>query len=300
MSIVMSADENYGIFLATAIASILVNAEDNDEFTFYILDCGLYDDAKSSITDLKKIKNFSVQYIKVSNKKLEQFYIPKKSRLTQAAYARIFIPELLPNLDRVLYLDVDMVILASLYELYNFDLEGYSVGVLNDGDPNIDTNRRLNLPDDSPSFCSAVLLIDIKTWRDMNITEELLNTADKMKERILFADQCVLQYHFKDNFKRIPACWGMRAENVKKRSRPNIIHYIGELKFGYPSRKHLYKYVKMTQYKKFPHQRMAWKVRNGLSCCREFLSWPWREQRAYVKKKIKKFKKIYLYWYSAL
>src|SRR5437879_3158835 len=55
-----------------------------------------------------------------------------KDLATPSHWYRIFLPELLPELDRVLYLDADVIVVDSLIPLWNVDLsEDYLAAVTN-------------------------------------------------------------------------------------------------------------------------------------------------------------------------
>ena len=49
-----------------------------------------------------------------------------------ATYRRAFLPGLLPDLDRVIYLDADLIVRSSLAELWSTDLAGAALGAVED------------------------------------------------------------------------------------------------------------------------------------------------------------------------
>lgn len=59
--------------------------------------------------------------------------LPRNDTWTVEIYYRLALPEVLPEkIDRVLYLDVDIIVTDSLQELYDMDLQGKSIGACKD------------------------------------------------------------------------------------------------------------------------------------------------------------------------
>ena len=63
INICFTCDDNYGEYAAVTIASILSNADHNDQLTFYIISHNLSKDKQEKIDHLKNIKDFKIQYI---------------------------------------------------------------------------------------------------------------------------------------------------------------------------------------------------------------------------------------------
>ena len=58
--------------------------------------------------------------------------LPCHMHFSEEMYYRLFLPWLLPDCERVLYLDCDILVRGSLSELYDFDLEDNYVGAAHD------------------------------------------------------------------------------------------------------------------------------------------------------------------------
>ena len=71
-NICYSLDSNYAEQLAVSLASILKNADVEDNINIYILDGGLSEEDKKNIELLKNIKDFSLNYIQVSNDDIKE------------------------------------------------------------------------------------------------------------------------------------------------------------------------------------------------------------------------------------
>lgn len=196
--IFFASDNNYAQHLVVAIASILENSAQEDFFNFYILDSNISEENKNIIKNLSSIKDFYIEFIEV-NEDLFKNCPQICERFPRSVYFRYLIPLIKPNLEKVLYLDSDIVILDSLKELWNIDLEDYycvAVEDLNKNSSKIDAKRL----DVESYFNSGVLLINNKKWVEESITDTLFQNTEKLNEEnnLIWPDQDVLNYTFKN------------------------------------------------------------------------------------------------------
>ncbi len=225
--IILSSDDNYSPFIATTIVSICTNT--NSYINFYILDGGISDKNKEQLYKIQeKIKNFSIEFIKVDTNKYFKDFITT-SYITVATYYRFLLAELFPNIPKALYLDVDIILKGDITELFNINLDSHIIGAAIDrGDPNyinkLKNNIGLNLS--SPYFNAGVLLINIDLWNKNNITKKLFETERRYRGKLECNDQDVLNIIFENNYKILDDKYNSMEDN------DNVIlrHYYGLLK----------------------------------------------------------------------
>lgn len=177
-NICFSSDDNYVEQVGVAIASILKNSGKEENFKFYILDGGISELSKDNLKKLKQIKDFEISYLSVNLKDfkncplLKDFSDEHKNyHVTLPTYFRFKLPSLLPDVDKILYLDGDLVVIGSLGELYNTELsDAYVAMALDSGNEN--EAERLGLT----TYCNAgVMLINLKSWRDNQVEAKLFD-----------------------------------------------------------------------------------------------------------------------------
>ena len=203
--IFLSSDNNYAPFVATTIASICDNTKSFCDF--YILDSGISEENKDKICELKQqFDNFSIEFLNVNSE--EEFrnlnYYNAEDYITLSTYNRFLIPKLKPDLKKILYLDVDIVVFGDIAELYNQDLEDYALGAVWDESRkyyNLDTKELMELSDDYKYFNAGVLLIDIQKWNKDNIVAKLFKISDSYGENVLHADETLLNKYFDGQYK---------------------------------------------------------------------------------------------------
>lgn len=116
--------------LATSICSILKNSKECEHFNFYILHSDITDENKRKINKLKQIKDFYIEYIRMNN---DDFRNISKGVSIVSNY-RVKIASIKPHLNKILFLDADIIVLDSLEELYNTDLQAnYIAAVVDPG-----------------------------------------------------------------------------------------------------------------------------------------------------------------------
>lgn len=211
MNITFSTDDNFSKQLMVTIASILKNSNLDDEFNFYILDGGISVDNKNRIEKLKKIKNFKIEYLKINEDEFKNF--PIYGHFKIPTYYRIKLPFLL-NLDKILYLDCDIIVKKSLKALYNQELgDCYAICVedfLSDFDFMKKHKKSLSL---EKYFNAGVLLLNLKKMRRENIEEKCFDFVKNNSSSIKYVDQCILNKIFNLKVKFVENIWNFQYNN---------------------------------------------------------------------------------------
>lgn len=206
--IFLASDDNYAPFVGTTIASICENTKSFCDF--YILDSGISDENKAVLADLQKhYTNFSIEFVNVNPQKYFAEFIAS-GYLSVATYNRFLIADLYPNLNRVLYLDVDIIVSKDIKELFEKDIEDFCLGAIPDqGDPNYVQKLKQNLDMNQASsyFNAGILLLDLQKWRAQNIREKLFAIERQYRGKLLCNDQDILNKCFENNYKQLGMCY---------------------------------------------------------------------------------------------
>lgn len=200
--------------------------------------------------------------------------------ITKEAYFRLFVMDVLPQtLEKVLYLDVDMVICGSIRELWDMDISDVAVGAVPDCfHQDIHETNRIGYEVGLGIFNSGVLLINLNYWREHDVMKEFVAYAKEAKDHLKYHDQDVLNYVFRHSKKELPIRFNLQTihmyydrfrylhfrliEEVKEAFRhPVIIHYTGPEKPWYinayhPLKSYYEKYRQLTPWKKDTLKRM--------------------------------------------
>lgn len=197
--------------------------------------------------DLEILRGITYHFLSFEDSLLDRAPISK--RYPKSIYHRIFAPKILPNnLDRVLYLDPDIIINGNLEELYNMDFEGnYFVGATNVGRLLTKFNEVKNkAPKGAPYLNTGVLLMNLTLLRNKLNVDAVCSYINKNKHRFTLPDQDIISGMFGDKIKTIDhlvyniSDRAIRRYNYKNFQKPitlnwvkknvKIIHYYGRNK----------------------------------------------------------------------
>ena len=267
INVCISCDENYAKYASVVIASILSNACGDDILHFYILDGNISDESRSKILTLTKIKNCKIDFSKVDETKLEIYkQINTHEYITLPAYYRLILSELLPDVDKIIYLDCDIVVNTSLKDLFEADLgENIIAGVL---DARVKHKKKWK---NSKYINSGMIVFDLDKIRKENIEQKFFEYTKQNIDKIETGDQDVINFTLKDRIKILPDEWNVQVSGFASRTsftnHPKIIHYIGCDKpwvFGSCTFfKDLYfKYLQMTSWALTEEEQKHWYDKN--------------------------------------
>ena len=237
-NICYSLDSEYTEQLAASIVSILKNSDEKENINFYILDGGLSKKDKTAIETLKKFKKFNIKYIQVNKKDFTSCPLLKEKgeehkdyHVTLPTYFRFKIPEFFPDIDKILYLDCDVIVRSSLKSLFETNIDNMAAAMVPDAESDKEA-LRLGL---KTYFNAGVILININYWRENNIEEKLFSYAVNNKDKILWQDQDILNAVLQDDIVSLDKIWNFQYFLYEKinpafLSKCNILHLAGRFK----------------------------------------------------------------------
>lgn len=173
---------------------------------------------------------------------------PFSDRYGYSAWYRILLPTLLPAVERVLYLDSDLLILDDLQPLYETDLDdAYLAAVTQPTLAEVLPRLRdtLGLPDADSYFNSGVMTLDLARLRDSGCVEQVLAFIREGRGPMPWADQDPLNAVLHTHRVHLGPRWNLmtpvfelpasmlpwsEAEIVAAVRDPAVIHFIGEHK----------------------------------------------------------------------
>ncbi len=115
--------------------------------------------------------------------------------LPRSAWSRIFAPQLMPEIDRAIYLDIDIVVCDDLTSLYETDMKGAAIGGVLErrSAPDSHFNKRLEMPLECEGyFNSGILLLDFAQFRRDHLSEAVMEFAHAHPDVLEAPDQDAL------------------------------------------------------------------------------------------------------------
>lgn len=197
MNICFATDDNYVRPTAVAMMTVMLTNK-NEEICFYILAQSLLEKNKEILknTVLKYSPKSKIEFCFLTDKMFSQFSstIKESDHVSLATYLRLYIPSLIPDsIDKILYLDGDIICTGSLASLYETDLEGFSMAAVHDERTcDAENFERLKYPVENGYAAAGVLLINVDWWKKNNIQQKTLEFIHANKKICIWHDQDAL------------------------------------------------------------------------------------------------------------
>lgn len=191
VNILVTVDENYIPYLNVMLTSLLKSNPDC-WFDIYLLHTSVRDEA---LVKTKEILEPSGQLISVRANDIGLENAPVTERYPKEIYYRIFAARYLPDtLDKVLYLDPDLIVNGSIKALYGLPMEEYYFAAASHiGEFMHKVNEmRLDLEEDSPYINSGVMLMNLERLRKEQNYDEVFQFIEKRKNLLILPDQDII------------------------------------------------------------------------------------------------------------
>ena len=278
--IALNMDDQY---LEHALAMLVSVFHNNPclHFTVHVITAGL---SKASIDGLNELvarqyRN-ELQIHELSGRNARLFPGYANSHISQAANYRLFVADILPQtIDKVLYLDCDLIVTGDLKTLFDIPLNDNAIAAVEDTWSGKDDNYcRLGYSREYGYFNSGVMMISLSHWREHNLSERFVDFY-KSHPNLLFVDQDILNGVLHDKWQHLPLAWNVQDGFLRRKCRvrkemmsevvdackhPLIIHFTGSRKpWNYdclsPLRYEYFTYVDMTAFRgSRPTTPMRW------------------------------------------
>ena len=247
ITIVSSCNDAFAEHVSALFVSVLENTDRSTKlFDFYVIDDEISIANKRLMRETLKEYDAMLHFLTIDKKYFSDAV--ESERIPETAYYRIAIPELFSdqNLERILYLDCDMIALGDISELWEIDLSDYTLAAVEDAG----FHHRLEKMDIACSstkyFNSGFMLINMEKWLTGNVTKRVMQFIHDNPEKLKFHDQDALNAILHDQWLQLHPKWNAQSYIMKRevehpdpegekeyfetRRDHKIIHYSGHVK----------------------------------------------------------------------
>lgn len=267
INIAVSIDRNYLQPLGVMLNSLLQNTTSLVEI--HLIHSDLQDEHKALLDRVvRTYKYATINYYNVTPDRLEGFAV--RGHLTSVSYYLFLLPEFLPsNLDKVLYLDPDMIVSSDIQPLWDVDLGDNLLAAVPVAPPYL---HEMIVTEGQSYFNGGVLLINLAQWREENTTQEAFDAVVRLEQYILRGvNQDVLNVITRGRWEKLPLFWNKcpeyylgkstsiySQEDLEQAKDPRgIIHFTGPIKpwhyaCSHPKRNLYVRYKKGTPWETEP------------------------------------------------
>lgn len=241
MDIAFCINDSFIPFITVVMKSVMEN-NPNSSLSFYVLVDKITNRNRRCINHIVDgYTNSRCSIIKINDDRVDNLRIGK---LHKCIWYRALLPDYLPShVDKVLYLDADTLVLGEIESLFMTDLDGMALAGGLDPMSFIQTTfDRLGYEREYHYFCSGIMLINLKFWRDNGITDRIIRFASIHEDLIQYPDQDAINYVNAGNIVCLPLkyaimdCfltkyksegWLSKRELMDCLQDPRIVHFAG-------------------------------------------------------------------------
>ena len=276
--ITCSTDDNYLQHCVAMLCSLYENNKGVQMIVHLLVD-NLSQKSRDVISSLSeqygnKAVFYSMRPEMLENIHLNDIQFNGKNMYSIATYYRIFLPSLLPmNIDRILYLDCDIIVLKNISELFTLNMEGFGVAAVKDASPYDSYHRhKMGLGLQHSAFCAGMMMINLDYWRKHDSQIKLLEYSTRKWDNVYMQDQDALNYVFRDAWLQLPYKWSKTPLSVVPIDKsqkwydiceyafnPCIYHYSAHIKpwlnVWFPDRHYYWKYLKLSGFSNPKHEQ---------------------------------------------
>lgn len=234
-----AADGGYALPLAVMLRSLAARLAADHALVAYAVDAGL--DAADRARVVRSLgPRTTLHWVAPAREAFAG--LPLWGRMPIATYDKLAIARWLPDaVQRVLWLDADLLVRADVAELWRTDLGDAIAGAVQDARvPTVGARfgirdfAALGLARDDAYFNAGVLLIDLARWRAANVEQHALAYLRRNARRVYFWDQEALNAALAGRWCTLAPAWNWSPTTGAARSfaeaDARILHFSGNLK----------------------------------------------------------------------
>lgn len=192
LHVALASDQNYAEFVAVVMVSLFDTNKWQDYTTIHLLSNGIdkitLEKLQQHIPDGKgELKVYDIRTLK------EDLGIDVPPTIAITSYARLFLPNLINrDVERVLYLDCDIVINGSLENFFCVQFDGQWIAGVRDTLYGGSTKTKVGLLTTDEYLNAGVLLMNLAAWRDNNVTQRCLDFLLAHGGKVVHHDQGII------------------------------------------------------------------------------------------------------------
>ena len=259
----LAFDKGYITPFYVLLTSIFHNNKAN-KLAIHTIATGIDQQEKERLISYVNQNKGDIYFYEINEDLTSNLIIPANSHFTVATYYRLFFPTLVPKeITKLIYIDVDTVVIGDLAELYNTIIDSVPIAAVEE--PGNLIRPDLGLNESNKYFNAGVLLINVILWKDQDITKKAITFLSKYPERIKFADQDALNAVLIDNWFELNKKYNLTYSDVLPGNLPTkykfssflkdivIIHYSTNHKPWLGLGANRFRYIYHTYLRMSPH-----------------------------------------------
>lgn len=174
LDVIIASDSNYLHLVSTCVVSFFETNPD-EKLHLHLLSNGIGEGELGTLKIMIEEHQGALSIYPLENLR-ERLTVNVPDTISVTSYARLFASSILPpSLDKVLYIDCDIIFNGAIKELFNEDLGNSLVGGVLDPLISRTYKREIRIPMEEPYVNAGVLLIPLNRWRSEGIEQQFVD-----------------------------------------------------------------------------------------------------------------------------
>lgn len=220
-------DNNFMRGMMTSIVSFYIN-NSNSALNFHIITYNLSEDNNLKLKSIAQRYKINI-YIYIID--IDIFKnLPVYMHLPISMYFRFALPAVLVNVNKLFYIDSDIICLKDASELFNIDMENNIIAAVPSRKKGNSINKNLGVSYEHMYFNSGVLVIDIVKWNNFDFLRKAIELLTDKSRNFSLPDQDVLNIIFTKKVKYLNIVYNCFVDyrnciNKVKNEEIVLLHY---------------------------------------------------------------------------
>ncbi|MGI4743438.1 MAG: glycosyltransferase family 8 protein [Janthinobacterium lividum] len=211
LNIAIAFDNNYLSPVYALLTSVFEN-NTGSHVNIHSIVSGITTLQKEELIAYVKKYGATIYYYKLDYDFSVLFKLNSQMWWTESIFYRLLFPIIVPeHVDKLLYLDTDIIVLKNLAELYSTDMGEMPVAAVRDF---VDYRPELGICSLNSYFNSGVLLISRKKWIEQDITTKALSYIKDNADKLLFPDQDALNAVLLNNWVKLSTKFNVMFKDI--------------------------------------------------------------------------------------
>jgi lipopolysaccharide biosynthesis glycosyltransferase len=237
----LTFDDNFWAPAYATMRSICLSSKHKSELVFHLCHVGVSPSHQRHLDTITEEFGAAVHQYDVTRSEYLSTRIgdlpPVIGRYTPVVYLRLFLADILPpDIQRLVFIDCDVLVRAPLAELAAIDLQGRVLAAVSESQrlafqSGRDLTRRSYFDPADDYFNAGVMLIDFEQWRSIDLVRQFTNQVLPQDRPRFFQDQDILNLIFRDRWLKLPVTWNFQDPRASHEPFDlAVLHYTGKAK----------------------------------------------------------------------
>ena len=220
ITVATAVDENYIFPMAIMMRSVAQSLTAEATVNFRIMTVGLSHKSRSELD--RNLDGLSMEYEEVVIDASVLHSLKVDRHVTLETYFRLLLPQYLQDMEKVLYLDTDLIVRHSVHEIFREELLGAHLLAVPHAsrrsgffgsERGVPSYASLGIPGMTRTFNAGVMLLNLEAWRATDTTRHILQYLRDYREQVLWWDQDGLNAVLYDKWRPLAAKWNVMASH---------------------------------------------------------------------------------------